>query len=226
MGALEKTVDRDAEEVGKEPTGTGFCDDGLSKTMGFCGPSSMDGESGPMRRDWASHPYCSLLGARRPDIEAIGGRTGLGVSTLTASDPFPDIPEKLCSNGLGSRSNFELACKYRMGLPPLTGAAAFSGFSSSAAVAMINGTEFDGEGGRSVKDIKREIRKRPFLTRTDLHHKIKIAYPWTWRHRCYGPCSKTSCRQWPWSCVVKDRRVGACLWSRFNLKFDKASGNG
>lgn len=74
---------------------------------------------------------------------------GFGVSTLTESDPFPDIPEKLCSNGLGSRSSFELACKKRMGLPPLTGATAFSGFSSSADVAMINGTELDGEGGKS-----------------------------------------------------------------------------
>jgi hypothetical protein len=75
----------------------------------------MDGERGPIRRDCASQPR-SVPGAKRPDMAAIGGRTGLGVSnpvpvlgpTESAfSEPAP--PAKLCSNGLGSMSSFEHA---------------------------------------------------------------------------------------------------------------------
>lgn len=155
-GAPEvKTLGMDAADAGKEPSGKGFCAVVSSNTMGFFGPSSMDGESGPIRSDCSSQPNCSVPGARRPDIDAIEGKTGLGVSVPPPSAvPVPDfsalVPAKLCSKGLGSMSSFEHACRYRMGLPPFTGATiGLSAFSSSADVAMMNGTEFVGEGGKS-----------------------------------------------------------------------------
>jgi hypothetical protein len=89
-------------------------------------------------------------------MASIGGKTGLGVSTVDSAFPLllvldADLPAKLCSNGLGSMSNFEHPCKNRMGLVPLIGAG-FSDFSSSADVAMIYGTELEGEGGKSIAE--------------------------------------------------------------------------
>ncbi len=75
----------------------------------------MDGERGPIRSDWASQLNWSLLGANRPDMAAMGGKIGLGVSTAgsVAEGGAPGLselrPEKLCSNGLGSMSSFEHA---------------------------------------------------------------------------------------------------------------------
>jgi hypothetical protein len=105
-----------------EPKGSGVVPVRPSKIIDSCGPANIEGDNGPLRSDCKLQPYCSSLALIPADglsSCATGGKLGFGLLVPLSERGL--APEKLCSNGFGSKSCFEQAAKNLVGVCSTTG---------------------------------------------------------------------------------------------------------
>lgn len=101
-----------------EPKGSGVVPVRPSNIIDSCGPVKIEGDNGPVRSDCKLQPYCSSLALIPADglsSCATGGKLGFGLFVPVLSERGL-APEKLCSNGFGSKSCFEQAAKNLVGV--------------------------------------------------------------------------------------------------------------